>query len=701
MNKTLIPLILVSTSCIQIEAGPVDHSHHVAKADIDIIEEIVVEGDQPSTANTFTVKPKPLSQPDSAALLKTLPGANVNSNGPITGIVQYRGLYSNRVAVSMENESVLSGGPNAMDPPLSYASPLLLKDLVMTQGIASVDESQESIGGHLRVNLDRGEFATSEEAKLSGALTSRYRSIDDGVNHAVKAVAANQSHKLSVLGAYDEGNDAETGDNKILRDTGYQRQRYDLGYAWQGTNNSGVEVSLGKLDTENSGTPALPMDIIYVDSDLANFNGVTQYNDLTLRARMGYRHVDHKMDNFSLRSNASPMAYRQNKATGQQFTWGANMELPIGNDTITLGVDSTEAQHSALITNPNMPMFRVKNFADVERNIHGLFAQWQGLRGLWEIESGLRYNHIKMDSDDVFANGMMPMMQMAANNLAANFNSANRDQSFDNIDVVFKALYPLNKTTKLNVGFGRKTRAPSYQELYLWLPLEATGGLADGRTYIGNLSLDSETSYEATLGFDWSEGDIYANGQVFFRRINDYIQGTPSTNMNANMLSTMMRGKPPLQFNNIEAELYGFDGRYGLTLNDDWRLDGVLSYVRGRDVDNSDNLYRIAPLNHHLTLRWQQASLSANLESALYARQHDTSSYNDEQETAGYGLLNLFGQYQPAPFLSISAGVENLLDKDYISHLNGYNRNADSDIPVGDRLPGNGRNFFVSVAMNW
>ena len=665
-----------------------------------VIEEVIVEGEAVSAIKTLSIKPDLISKPDSAAILQALPGANINSNGPVTGIAQYRGLFGDRVAVTMENEAVLGGGPNAMDTPLSYAPPLLLQSIELTPGIASVASSQESIGGLIEAKLDRGNFAETREATISGDIATRYGSVDDGSNSAAKVVAANDQHKLAILASFDEGNDAETGDGKTLRDTGYRRERYDLSYGWQ-NDASEAEVSLGKLETSDTGTPALPMDIIDIDTDMANFNGMTQFNGATIRTRMGYRHVYHLMDNFSLRSNSNNMGYRATEATGQQLTWGASVEFPIGEDSLTLGIDSADTIHDAVIRNPNMAMFRIQNFADAERDIYGFFTEWKGTRGDWALEAGVRYNHVEMNSDEVFANGMMGMMQMPANQLANNFNNANRDQNFDNIDIVLKATRSLNASTDFNIGLGRKNRAPSYQELYLWLPMQSTGGLADGRTYIGNLDLDSETNHEITLGLDWSEGDFYANGQIFFRKVDDFIQGTPSTNMTANMLSTMMSGQNPLQFNNIDAELYGLDGRYGMVLNDNWRLDGVLSYVRGEDKDGNDNLYRVAPLNNRLTLTWEQDKLSASLESVLYASQSKTASYNDEEKSAGYGLLNLYSQYQISSDLRINAGIENLLDKDYVDHLTGYNRNGDSDIPVGDRLPGRGRNFFVSAALSF
>ncbi len=701
MKHTFIPTIMASSIAIATYSAVLQAETLAGdkKSGDNLIEEIVVHGDKSVPFKSFVISPKVINQPDTGAAMKALPGANLNSNGPVTGIVQYRGLFGDRVAVTMENEAVLGGGPNAMDTPLSYAPALLLKELKLSRGIASVSKSQESIGGHVSASLDRGQFSDTGEAELSGGITSRYGTVDDGASHAVKVVGANDQHKVAVLASFDEGDDAESGDGKTLSKTAYRRARYDLSYAWQNAISS-AEFSLGKLDTENTGTPSLPMDIRYIDADIANFNGSFIYQGLIFRTRMGYRHVDHLMDNFSLRSNGKPMAYRQNHATGVQFTLGANVELALGEDSLVVGVDSAETRHSALITNPNMAMFRVDNFANAERDIYGLFTEWKGSRGLWDLEAGLRYNRVETGSDEV-GGAVMPGMQANVDALALQFNNAERAQNFDNIDVVLKASRPLNESVDFNVGLGRKTRAPSYQELYLWMPLEATGGLADGRTYIGNLDLDSEVNHEMTLGLDWAEGDLHASAQVFYRKVDDFIQGTPSSNMTANMLSTMMSGQAPLQFNNIDAELYGFDGRYGMGLNDYWQLNGVVSYVRGRDTDQDDNLYRVAPLNNRLTLTWQEDKLSGSLESVLYAPQTDTSSYNDEERTSGYGLLNFYGQYDVLENVSINTGVENILDKNYVDHLTGYNRNGDSDIPVGDRLPGRGRNLFVSVSMGF
>ena len=42
---------------------------------------------------------------------------------------------------------------------------------------------------------------------------------------------------------------------------------------------------------------------------------------------------------------------------------------------------------------------------------------------------------------------------------------------------------------------------------------------------------------------------------------------------------------------------------------------------------------------------------------------------------------------------------ENLADEVYLDHLSGYNRNAASDVAVGERLPGVGRSAFVRIGI--
>lgn len=668
------------------------------------IEEVNITRQQTKSVLSLEISPNNEPVVDTASLLKKVPGANINGNGPITGIAQYRGLYGDRVSINIDHAPSLTGGPNAMDTPLSYTPPMLLKSLNVHRGIAPVSVAQESLGGHITANLDRGQFASSNEIEFSGGVSSRFNSTSDGFSNALKSVLANDTHKLSVLASHDEGDETHFDSNDEIGGTQYRRSRYDISYGWK-NDDTAIEIYGGQLDTRDTGTPALPMDINYIDSDMVGINLTKSFDDVLLSGHLSYNHVDHLMDNFSQRLAPMPAMFRQTNATAHNTAWSFQAKLPLAigssDGFLTVGTDGNETIHEATITNPNNTMFEIKNFEEVERDSYGVFTEWEGNVGNWKIETGIRYTRVSMDSGDVSASGLMGMMGVNAGLLATDFNGGDLDEDYHNIDLVLNASRELNANTTLNLGLGRKNRAPSYQERYLWLPMPATGGLADGRSYIGNLDIDKETAYEVTVGIDWISQNAWANPQVFYRYIDDYIQGIPSTNTVANMVSTMMSGNSALMFDNIDAEMYGADLGYGYKLSDHFSIEGTLSYVRGKRDDEDDNLYRVAPLNNRLALVYAGHATELKIESVLYAKQSKVSSFNNEEKTSGYGIINLLGNHQLSRQLTVSAGVENLFDHKYQDHLAGYNRNGDSDVAVGDRLPGAGRNLYVSFAYNW
>ncbi|MBT8096076.1 MAG: TonB-dependent receptor, partial [Woeseia sp.] len=636
---------------------------------------------------------------DSATALKDVPGANVNSNGLITGIAQYRGMYGDRVAIDIDQLGIISGGPNAMDTPLSYMSPMITEELVVERGIASVSSAPESIGGYINTRLARGSFSRGDSA-TSGTLGTRYSGNGSVNTHAGRITLANENHRYSLVAELDDADDISTpvGD---IRPSRLSRQRYDLSYAFNDGDTS-MLLFAGVLNTTDAGTPALPMDIRAIDTKMYGVQvGKRLTENLEIEGRFAYNDVDHWMDNFTLRQAPMPMQYRQNQTqgSGSQFYLAGLAELD--GAELRVGVDGIMADHDSVITNPNMAMFRVNNFTNIERNVLGVFAEWTTDLDSSTLEFGLRYKQVATDAGPVAAMGMPAPMGTNVGTLAASFNGADRSLSWNSVDAVIKYRYKLTDQTDWIVEVGSKTRAPSYQELYLWLPLQATGGLADGRTYIGNLNLDEERSNEIVLGITSDIGRATLSPQIFFRKVDGYIQGIPSTNMLANMVSTMMSGAPALQFSNVDAEIWGADVAWKVDLNDQWFLDGIVTYSRGKRTDVSDNLYRLAPLNGSLGLTYVADSWSIKPEVVFYAKQSKVSSYNSEQTTSGYQLANVAFAWDASDALRVEARVENLLDETYQDHLVGINRAMGSDIAVGERLYGTERTFSAGVIFSF
>lgn len=699
-HATVTRLALAVSAALAASPALADHAEKSTDPDAERIDVIIVSGQQLSTESAvIAVDREPTL--DAAAILKRLPGADANANGPLSGIAQYRGMYGDRVSVAVDGLNLISGGPNAMDAPLSYVSPMVTEVLTVERGIAGVDLAPETIGGHVDAVIDRGHFMETGDFGVAGMAGARLSDNANARSSAVRLTGANDRHRVTVLAQADRGDDLDTPEGAI-RPSELARDRYDLSYGFR-SDNRDVLLYAGGLDTRDAGTPALAMDILFIETALYGLKWrETLSSGLTLSANVGYNDVDHLMNNYALRPGPDvPMRFRENRTAGSGTNFAVAAEMDFDRYMLKAGVDGRNATHESVITNPNSAAFSIRNFTDVSRDLVGVFAvlERDSDAAAWEL--GLRYNDVSTDAGEVGVAGMMGMMAANAGALADAFNAADRSLSFGNAEAVFKYTRRITGDAVLSVDVGSKARAPSYQELYLWLPLQATGGLADGRSYVGNLDLDAERSNEVAIGLDWSTDRFGFSPQVYFKDIGDYIQGVPADVAPANMLATMMSGNGALQFANVDAEIYGVDLGWHYIIGDSLRLEGTASYSRGRRTDLDDNLYRLPPLNASVALSYVGNRWSLRTEVIAYDRQDEVSAYNGERETAGYAIVNGLFAWNATPSARFELQAVNLFDESYQDHLAGVNRVNDVDLPAGQRLFGAGRTLTLGAIFNF
>ena len=643
--------------------------------------------------------------PDLAGWLNSIPGANVNRNGPVTGIAQFRGLYGDRVSTSLDGHIIVGAGPNSMDTPLSYSTPLMVESMTAFRGIAPVSAGMNTLGGAIDVKMRKAEIDNQSQLNVSGDVQAGYRSGTDTGTLAAVTNLSQGNFGAMFYGNVQAGDDFEDGEGRVVKPTEFSKKQFgtDLRYS-----EDGYEVGLGYhyTDTTDSGTPALPMDIEYIYSHRVSLDGSYQTDTWQYNWQIGYLDADHAMTNWLMRENNDPTRYRRNNAVSDTIDFKLTATRNYDDAELTIGVDGYQADHDSTITNPNNMMFRVANFNNVEDDRYGLFVEWQQPINDWNLHFGTRIKQAKADAGDVSTSMAMMMgnMGMMAAGLRDAFNNADRSVEDTNVDAALSLQTELNSQYTLYLGLGIKNRAPSYQERYLWTPMEATGGLADGNTYIGDINLDSETAYQSDIGLTYKQDNTLISAHVYYQNIDNYIQGTAlgMEDMSARMMAQMMSGDDnPLKFSNVDAKLFGADVNWQVQLSDTLMLDGIVSYVKGERRDIDDYLYRIAPLNAQMNLIYNADSFVGKLNLTAYDAQDDVSVTNQEAKTAGYALVNVEGQYYFNNDLSIRAGIDNLLDKSYSNHLGGYNRAKGSDIPVMTRLPGEGLSAWVEVGYSF
>ncbi len=684
---------------------------------------------------------------DLANWLASVPGANVNSNGPITGIAQYRGLFGDRVATSLDGHPIIGAGPNAMDTPMSYSTPLIVDSMTVYRGIAPVSAGMNTLGGAIDIKMRKAEVMNAQSTQVTGDVQAGYRSNNSASTLSGVTNIANGNVAVLLYGNSQAGDSMESGGGTLIEPTDFDKVQagFDVRHL---TDANTVGLSYHYTDTNDSGTPALPMDIEYIESHRMNLDGNFTLSDWNGEWAFGYLDADHGMTNFLMRSNENPMKHRRNNATAEttDFKFVLDREFSFGE--LSFAVDGYFATHDSVITNPNNAMFEVINFNNVKDERYAFFTEWQNKFDQTTVQLGVRVKHAKSNADEVsssmammsmpmddgmdtgsgmggdmdtsmdtdmggnmdMGSGMddtmpaMPTMSELASDLENDFNNADRKVSDTNVDVALSTQTQLTETLSLYFGLGMKSRAPSYQERYLWTPMEATGGLADGHTYIGDINLESETAYQTDLGFTWQNSNFMIAPHVFYQNIDNYIQGTPMgmEDMNASMMASMMANDyNPLKFSNVDAKLYGADVNWYYNINESFQLSGIASYVKGERRDISDNLYRIAPLNGQVSFSYHNESLITNVTLVAVASQDDVSETNGEKETSGYGLVNFDVEYFVNSVLTLRGGVDNLLDREYQNHLGGYNRVKEVATPVMNRLPSEGVSWWLEATYSF
>lgn len=647
---------------------------------------VTVTGAATEEENTFQLEMEeaPGIVPDAAALLQKVPGANVNRNGALTGIAQYRGLFGDRVNVRVNGMTVQEGCTNSMDPPLSFIPGTQLDSIEVVRGIAPVSTGLETLAGTMHAKSIQLPFGAGDEMEAHGSLRLSGATVNDSGAAGVLAGVASRTHRLQLTGGREVGGDIEF-DGGSVRPSSFERDSYGLGYGYRRAGHE-LGLDIAHLDTGPTGTPSLPMDIEMSDTDTVSTEYSGYLGAHAVHGQLFHSDVHHTMTNFLMRPDPGAGNRRRSTSDGTGSGFRLDVGRALAGGELLVGVDGQLATHDAVITDPDNAAFRVVNFNDAERNLYGVFGEWDGAIGSgWRSEFGLRLNHVHTNAGPV-SSTMPPMAP-----LVAAFNSADRSRDDTNVDWVARFNHALSDSTEFEIGFARKTRSPSYQERYLWAPLEATAGLADGKTYIGDINLDPEVSHQVELALSTATAAAYFEPRLFYRDVSDYIQGVAPA------------GAAPydLKFSNVDATLYGADAAWGYALDERWRLDGIVSYVRGERDDIDDNLYRIAPLNGTLGLTYAAAMWDVTAEGVFYARQNKVSATNGEDPSAGYALLNLYGKYRITRDLRLSGGIGNVFDRRYASHLSGINRAAGSDVAVGERVPGEGRNVFLAVQLDW
>ncbi|NQT77663.1 MAG: TonB-dependent receptor, partial [Bacteroidetes bacterium] len=211
----------------------------------------------------------------------------------------------------------------------------------------------------------------------------------------------------------------------------------------------------------------------------------------------------------------------------------------------------------------------------------------------------------------------------------------------------------------------------------------------DNYDYLGNPQLKPEANNEvdlsATLKFDHA-GTL--TGGFFFSYVTDYICAELIPETVAKPQTKGVYGVKRF-YNEAYVSLRGFEITYRSPESKKWGVGAyaactkgvnpeVTKYiiengqVTGKETVKNDPLPEIPPLEGTVEFfyRFFDGKFIPNVNLRMVSTQNDISQAYDEDKTPGFMLLNFNLSYEFNPYLKVTGGVSNILDKAYYEHLN-------------------------------
>lgn len=624
------------------------------------LEEMVVIGEHTQAPLTVSTDPKAPRQPlpahDGADYLKTLPGFSVIRKGGTAGDAVFRGMAGSRLLMSVDGATVAGGCSNRMDPPTAYVSPENLDRITLIKGPQSVQHGPGNAAGVVLFERDTGQRSSEGWDLQASALAGSFGRRD----LQASVTGGSEQFFIEADGSQVQQDNYQDGDGNAVHSQ-YNKWNGRLAAGWTPNENTRLQIATTRSDGEaayaDRGVDGSLFDRQSTDIKLQRKALAPWFTELTFQANAG--RVDHVMDNYTLRTPqgmmANPMAMNpSNESTGAKLS----AEFLPGDSLVWLvGADWQHNQHANRQTmNQNEVDYRTLARAeDAEFDQRGLFTEltYDGYPGR-KLLAGLRLDDWRATDqrEQVAVSMMMQMPNPSAN-------ETRTDTLTSGFVRLEQQLEALPATTYL--GLGRVQRFPDYWEL---ISKESAGS-------VSAFHANPETTHQLDLGLILQSDAWQGSVSAFYNRIDDYLLIQTGVVKPGGMMGTRTTGIT----RNVDARSWGLeaDGRYALSAH--WSVSATLAAVHGENDTDQTPLAQMPPLELRLGSQYQGENWSVGALWRWVAQQDrvDPGKGNiagqDLGPSDGFQVLSFNGQWKPDSALTLSAGVDNLLNNTYAEHI--------------------------------
>ena len=623
---------------------------------------MVVTGARVDEPLWVVVDPKASKQPipahDGAEALKTIPGFGVIRKGGTDGDPVLRGAAGSRLNLLLGGEQILGGCGSRMDPPTAYVFPETYDKVTVIKGPQTVLYGPGNSAGTVLFERQVERFE-KPDFRLDASATFGSFGRNDQVLSAEAGVPEFYGQAQGTRSASDDYKD---GAGRAVHSE-YMRWSTGGAIGWTPSERTRLELSAIKSDGRAAYADR-SMDGVSFDRENLGLKFETGQEEGPVEkfsAQVYHNDVDHVMDNYTLRtppSNTWMVSNPDRETTGARIALalraGDSLKLTLGAD----GQKNTHTLRSGMTLNATAPAYDTKPRAkDAEFWNAGVFgeATWS-VTETSRLIGGLRVDqwHAR-DERATLALGSGMMAVTAANPTAGQSRDEMLPSGFARVE------HDLAKDSTLYAGLGRSERFPDYWELI-------SAGKESAASTSAFASTKTEKNTQLDAGWTHQDGPARISVSGFYSRVEDYI-------LIQSNVAKPMPGRLATVTRNVDAETWGGEvsGEYAFAR--EWKADGSLACVYGRNKTDGTAMAQLPPLEARLGLGWDNGTFSAGSLLRLVAEQDrfDRNKGNivgqDIGPTNGFAIFSLNAGYKPTKNILITGGVDNLFNKSYAEHI--------------------------------
>ncbi|QLF91853.1 TonB-dependent copper receptor [Pseudomonas sp. ABC1] len=669
------------------------HEHPRTSTELGSTVITAVQQDSPLTVVTNPKEPRqPVPATDGTDYLKTIPGFSSIRNGGSNGDPVLRGMFGSRLNILSNGTLMIGACPSRMDAPTSYIVPSTFDRLTVIKGPQTVIWGAGSSAGTVLFERDPERFTElggRVDASVLVGSNGRFDQVFDGS-------LGSEDGYLRAIATHAEADDYKNGDGDRMPSR-WEKWSGDVALGWTPDSDTLIELSAGKGDGE-SRYAGRGMDAAKLLRESLGLRVVREnITDVLskVEAQVYYNYADHVMDNYSLRNpnpNDAMMMMRYPMASNvDRRTVGGRVAATFDWESLQViaGMDAMRSEHRGRRSNYAMMSGQFTSAGQFQRVRDALFHNYGVFtEATWRADeqqrliAGARLDIASAKDYRQTLGSMMP----TANPTLGDSRNETLPSGF------LRYEFDLRDTpATLYAGLGHSQRMPDYWELF-----------SPGSGPTGSLNafdaIRPEKTTQLDVGIQYASDDLEAWVSGYVGQIRDYILFTYTPGM----MGTTSAAE------NIDARIMGAELGASYRLDSNWKSDMTLAYAWGKNSSDGEALPQMPPLEARFGLTYEQSDWSAGALWRVVAAQNRIAEGRgnvvgkDFEKSSGFTVFSLNTAYRISRQVKLSAGVDNLFDREYTEHLNlagnaGFGFVTDNPEPISEP----GRTLWTKVDVSF